>query len=203
MDFARWKSELESRKGEVRTEIRAGIVMTTEPPIGIAPSQVTGFTPEPETVPATIWTAPHLYIDNTLYVILAGGYLANQFDWGFWPETIFKFGMIFVFTYINIRGIRDVGIVSTILSILVIVAFGMVLVAMIAIALSMLIPRKSEGDSDVVLNGLDLRDWPAGPGGGDGLLVGRRRPRHPDAIIRAMFRTGCTAAWRSTPPYSS
>lgn len=74
------------------------------------------------------WRTISIYIDNTLYVILAGGYLANQFDWGFWPETIFKFGMIFVFTYINIRGIRDVGIVSTILSVLVIVAFGMVAV---------------------------------------------------------------------------
>jgi amino acid transporter len=74
------------------------------------------------------WRTISIYIDNTLYVILAGGYLANQFDWSFWPETIFKFGMIFVFTYINIRGIRDVGVVSTILSVLVIVAFGMVAV---------------------------------------------------------------------------
>jgi len=74
------------------------------------------------------WRTISIYIDNTLYVILAGGYLADQFDWGFVPETIFKFGMIFVFTVINIRGIRDVGIVSTILSILVIIAFGMVAV---------------------------------------------------------------------------
>ena len=35
----------------------------------------------------------------------------------------------FVFTYINIRGIRDVGIVSTVLSILVMVVFGMVAIA--------------------------------------------------------------------------
>jgi len=72
------------------------------------------------------WRTISIYIDNTLYVILAGGYLADQFDWGFMPETIFKFGMIFVFTFINIRGIRDVGIVSTVLSILVIIAFAMV-----------------------------------------------------------------------------
>ena len=31
-------------------------------------------------------------------------------------------------------------------------------------------------DSDVVLNGLDLRDWPAGPGGGPGRVVGPDRP---------------------------
>ena len=30
-------------------------------------------------------------------------------------------------------------------------------------------------DSDVVLNGLDLRDWPAGPGGGPGRVVGPDR----------------------------
>jgi amino acid transporter len=72
------------------------------------------------------WRTISIYIDNTLYVILAGGYLADQFNWGVVPETIFKFGMILVFTIINIRGIRDVGIVSTILSILVIVAFAMV-----------------------------------------------------------------------------
>ena len=34
--------------------------------------------------------------------------------------------MIIVFTYINVRGVKDVGVVSTILSILVMVAFGLV-----------------------------------------------------------------------------
>ena len=36
--------------------------------------------------------------------------------------------MILIFTYINLRGVKDVGIASTILSLLVIVAFGMVAV---------------------------------------------------------------------------
>ena len=74
------------------------------------------------------WRTISIYIDNTLYVILAGGYLANAFDWGWGMEFAFKVLMILVFTYINIRGVKDVGIVSNVLAILVIVAFGMVAV---------------------------------------------------------------------------
>ena len=68
------------------------------------------------------WRTISIYIDNTLYVILAGGYLANAFDWGWGMEFAFKVLMILVFTYINIRGVKDVGIVSNVLAILVIVA---------------------------------------------------------------------------------
>ena len=74
------------------------------------------------------WRTISIYIDNTLYVILAGGYAASQWDVGGIGEFAIKAIMIIVFTYINIRGVKDVGIVSTILSILVMVAFGMVAV---------------------------------------------------------------------------
>jgi amino acid transporter len=74
------------------------------------------------------WRTISIYIDNTLYVILAGGYLATQFGFGALPEFLIKAAIILIFTYINIRGIRDVGIISTILSLLVIVAFGLVAV---------------------------------------------------------------------------
>ena len=72
------------------------------------------------------WRTISIYIDNTLYVILAGGYLASQWDLSRTWEMVFKVGMILIFTYINIRGVKDVGIVSTILSLLVIAAFAMV-----------------------------------------------------------------------------
>ena len=72
------------------------------------------------------WRTISIYIDNTLYVILAGGYIANTWDLSPTMEMAFKIGMILVFTYINIRGVKDVGLVSTILSVLVIVAFGLV-----------------------------------------------------------------------------
>ena len=71
------------------------------------------------------WRTISIYIDNTLYVILAGGYIAGTWNIGPVWELVIKVIMILIFTYINIRGIRDVGIVSTVLSILVIVAFGM------------------------------------------------------------------------------
>ena len=74
------------------------------------------------------WRTVSIYIDNTLYVILAGGYAAQQWDLGTLPEFILKFGMIAFFTWINIRGLHDVGVASTILSVLVLLAFGCVAV---------------------------------------------------------------------------
>lgn len=74
------------------------------------------------------WRTVSIYIDNTLYVILAGGYLANGFGLSETAELIFKFTIIIVFTYINIRGARDVGLVTSVLSSLVIFAFLLVAV---------------------------------------------------------------------------
>lgn len=72
------------------------------------------------------WRTISIYIDNTLYVILAGGYLANGFGLSGTWEIIFKFAVIIVFTYINIRGAKDVGMVTSIMSALVIIAFALV-----------------------------------------------------------------------------
>lgn len=72
------------------------------------------------------WRTISIYIDNTLYVILAGGYIATQWDLSPTAEFAVKALIILIFTYINIRGIKDVGIVSTILASLVIVAFALV-----------------------------------------------------------------------------
>ncbi len=75
------------------------------------------------------WRTISIYIDNTLYVILAGGYAATQWDLSRPAEFAIKFLMIFIFTYINLRGVKDVGIVSTGISLLVIVAFAIVALA--------------------------------------------------------------------------
>jgi amino acid transporter len=72
------------------------------------------------------WRTISIYIDNTLYVVLAGGYLSGLFDLTKWQEFAFKAAMILLFMWINIRGVRDVGIVTNILSIFVIAAFAMV-----------------------------------------------------------------------------
>ncbi len=72
------------------------------------------------------WRTISIYIDNTSYVILAGGYAATVWDMSIPAEFALKFAMIAIFTLINIKGVKDVGIASTILSILVMVAFGVV-----------------------------------------------------------------------------
>ena len=72
------------------------------------------------------WRTISIYIDNTSYVILAGGYAATVWDMNLAGEFALKFCMIGIFTLINIRGVKDVGIVSTMLSIFVMVAFGVV-----------------------------------------------------------------------------
>jgi amino acid transporter len=60
--------------------------------------------------------------------VLAGAYLGSVMHLTEPQEYAFKASMVIVFTYINIRGVRDVGAVSTIISILVLVAFGLVAV---------------------------------------------------------------------------
>jgi amino acid transporter len=75
---------------------------------------------------AAWWRTISVYFDNTLYVVLAGSYLASVLDLSALQEYLFKASVIIVFTYINIRGIRDVGAVSSIISIFVLAAFGLV-----------------------------------------------------------------------------
>ncbi len=58
--------------------------------------------------------------------MLAGAYLGSVLKLSGLEEYLFKASVIIVFTYINIRGIRDVGAVSTIISILVLAAFALV-----------------------------------------------------------------------------
>ena len=105
------------------------------------------------------WRTISVYIDNTLYVILAGSYLAAQWnlDWGW--EMGFKVLMIAVFTYINVRGVKDVGIVSTVLSILVIVAFGMVAICgFLNWDANPFIPFTAHGEIEGIA-GIEFTDW--------------------------------------------
>ena len=105
------------------------------------------------------WRTISIYIDNTLYVILAGGYLANALDLSWGAEMAFKIGMILIFTYINIRGVKDVGIVSTILSILVIFAFGLVAVCgFMNWTQNPFVPFTADGEI-MGVSGIAFADW--------------------------------------------
>jgi len=72
------------------------------------------------------WRTISIYFDNTLYIVLAGSYLGSVLNLTGLEEFLFKASVVIFFTYINIRGIRDVGAVSTIISILVLAAFALV-----------------------------------------------------------------------------
>jgi amino acid transporter len=74
------------------------------------------------------WRTISIYFDNTIYVVLAGSYLASVAQLSALEEYIFKAVVVIFFTYINIRGIRDVGMVSAIISVLVMIAFAAVAV---------------------------------------------------------------------------
>ncbi|MCI7303314.1 MAG: APC family permease [Clostridiales Family XIII bacterium] len=72
------------------------------------------------------WRTVSIYIDMVSYVVLAGGYASSQWNFSRPEEFLLKATIILVFVYINIRGVKDIGVVSTILSILVMAAFGLV-----------------------------------------------------------------------------
>ena len=72
------------------------------------------------------WRTISIYFDSTIYVVLAGSYLASVADLSVAQGYAVKAAIIVFFTYINLRGIPDVGMVSTVISILVMIAFAMV-----------------------------------------------------------------------------
>ncbi|MDO4176811.1 MAG: APC family permease [Bacillota bacterium] len=118
------------------------------------------------------WRTISIYIDNTSYVILAGGYAATVWDLGLGGEFALKFAMIAIFTIINIRGVKEVGSVSTILSLLVMAAFAFVAIcgfinwggdAETASTISFRItPEPAEGLSDwffYIAGGISIGMW--------------------------------------------
>ena len=70
------------------------------------------------------WRTMAIYFDNAIYVVFAGAYVASIIDLTAVEAYLFKASIVVCFTYINIRGIRDVGAVTTVISILVIIAFA-------------------------------------------------------------------------------
>lgn len=74
------------------------------------------------------WGTVSTYITNGVYVALVVGYTRQFIPMADHTAFIIKIMMIGLFTIINLLGIKEVGRVSTILSILIIVAFAMVAV---------------------------------------------------------------------------
>ena len=118
------------------------------------------------------WRTISIYIDNTSYVILAGGYAATVWDMGLGGEFALKFAMIAIFTIVNIRGVKEVGSVSTVLSLLVMAALAVVAIcgfvnwggdATTAETISFRItPEPAEGLSDwffYIAGGISIGMW--------------------------------------------
>lgn len=68
------------------------------------------------------------YLDNTIYVVLAASYLGMLVPMSQTQSYLVKAAIIIIFTYINLRGIKEVGMVSTVLSMIVLIAFAAVAV---------------------------------------------------------------------------
>ena len=78
------------------------------------------------------WATLSVYITNSVYVVLVVEYLGHMIPINDVTAIIIKFSMIFLFTAINLLGIREVGRVSTVLSLLVIAVFSIVTIVGIA-----------------------------------------------------------------------
>lgn len=105
------------------------------------------------------WRTVSVYIDNTLYVILAAGYISMVWDVGPVGLFLIKAAIIFIFTYINLRGLSDIGVASSIFSILVMVAFAMVaIVGFLNWNQNPFIPITAHGEI-MGFAGLAFADW--------------------------------------------
>ncbi len=105
------------------------------------------------------WRTVSIYIDNTVYVVLIGNYLAGQFHLNTMESFVVKAIFIIVFTYFNLRGIKDVGLISSLLSILVIVAFAMIAICgILNWQTNPFIPFTADGEI-MGIHGIGFNDW--------------------------------------------
>ncbi|MDR1571279.1 MAG: APC family permease, partial [Clostridiales Family XIII bacterium] len=105
------------------------------------------------------WRTISIYVDNTIYVVLAGGYIASYWSLSPGAGMAIKIAMILVMTYINIRGVKDVGSVSTALSALVIFAFAMIAICgFMNWTQNPFVPFTADGEI-MGVSGIAMKDW--------------------------------------------
>lgn len=74
------------------------------------------------------WNGASIWLQQALYCVLVAGYIGKYADLTTFTEYAIKIGMIIIFSVINLMGLKEVSLVSTVLSILVIIGFGAVAV---------------------------------------------------------------------------
>ena len=72
------------------------------------------------------WGTVSTYITNGVYVALVSGYVSQMIPMSPVAVQVLKIGMILIFTVVNLLGLKEVGKVSTVLSIMIILAFALV-----------------------------------------------------------------------------
>ena len=77
---------------------------------------------------ANWWETISGYITNGVYVALVAGYVSQMIPMNETSLMVLKIGMIAIFTFINLLGLREVDKVSTVLSISIVCAFALVTV---------------------------------------------------------------------------
>ncbi len=72
------------------------------------------------------WATVSTYITNGVYVALVSGYVSQLVPMSTLADQALKVGMIAIFTIVNLLGLKEVGSVSTVLSLLIVAAFLLV-----------------------------------------------------------------------------
>lgn len=72
------------------------------------------------------WGTVSTYITNGVYVALVADYTSQVIPMSEIGKHAIKIGMILIFTFINLLGLKEVGKVSTVLSVLIVLAFALV-----------------------------------------------------------------------------
>ena len=75
-----------------------------------------------------LWTIIINYLFVPTLIILAGDYVGTALGWSWGVTFAFKAALILFFGYINWRGVKDVSVVSTGMSIIIFIAFACIIV---------------------------------------------------------------------------
>ncbi len=78
------------------------------------------------------WGSLSVYLGMASYVVLVVGYVEKFISLSPTAAMCVKVGMVLIFTIVNLLGIKEVGIISTIFSIVILAAFAMITVVGVA-----------------------------------------------------------------------
>ncbi|MGI5873191.1 MAG: APC family permease [Bacillota bacterium] len=103
------------------------------------------------------WRTISIYVDSTLYVILAVGYVNSVFPLTGWQSFALKAFFIIAFSVINVRGLRDVGRIASYFSVIVIGSFiALIFVGFSHAQFNPLLPFVPEGQTVAESVGLGI-----------------------------------------------